>query len=77
MADRKNKFAHKRAKETYNKIKDKNMRFSVDQEILQAVLNFLVEQPYKQTSVIIAKLQADAKPVKEEKQSEQEQPSKE
>jgi hypothetical protein len=37
------------------------MRFTVEQKVLQAVLNYLAEKPFKETHGLIQALQADVR----------------
>ena len=38
------------------------MRYTIDQKILESLLNVLSEQPYKQVAQLIAQVQQDIKP---------------
>ena len=46
------------------------MRFTIDQTVLQMVLDNLAEQPYKTSAPIIAKIREDVKPEKENTENE-------
>lgn len=47
------------------------MRYSVSKEVLEDILKYLASRPYAEVSVLIAKLQQDAKLQKEESLSEE------
>lgn len=41
------------------------MKFAVEKDLLQDILNYLVEKPYKETSVLIALIQTETKQIDE------------
>ena len=45
------------------------MRFSIEQKLLENIVNYLVTKPYNEVQALIASVQQDIKPVKEEKDS--------
>lgn len=45
------------------------MRFSIDKTVLENIVNYLVTKPYNEVQALIASVQQDIKPVKEEKDS--------
>lgn len=42
------------------------MRISIDQQVLENVLGYMVNQPYKEVAPLLAAVQQDVKPIKEE-----------
>lgn len=47
------------------------MKHTIDTKVLQAVLDYMANQPYKDTAPIIAQIQMSAKPVQEPKEGVQ------
>ena len=41
------------------------MRFSIDQTVLEKIVNNLVERPYKEVAQILAEIQKDTRPINE------------
>ena len=46
-------------------------RFSIDQKVLEDMLNYVIEQPYREVAQLIANVQRDIKPIVEDQPEEQ------
>lgn len=42
------------------------MRFSIDQKMIDKILGYLVDRPYKEVFRLIAEIQKDAQPIVEQ-----------
>ena len=40
-------------------------RFSIDQKVLEDMLNYVIEKPYREVAQLIANVQRDVKPIEE------------
>lgn len=48
------------------------MRFSIEQKVLESLINYVITKPYNEVAQIVAQAQADIKPIKEEEPKEAE-----
>ena len=46
-------------------------RFSIDQKVLEDMLNYVIAQPYREVAQLIANVQRDIKPIVEDQPEEQ------
>ncbi len=51
------------------------MKFEISQELLQAVCEFLVKQPYNQVNVLLHRVQSECKPVDEKPEQKEQKDS--
>jgi hypothetical protein len=51
------------------------MRFSIEQTVLEKIVNYLASKPFIEVSEIMSEIQQDVKPITEEKEKETITPS--